>query len=189
MNSYYRAVPSRPSQVAGGRSIIIIFLITAFILGIFKQNDKKEELIRENKKLEERQAVFNAQLSRTHTVERIRNYLNSKNSPLGPYADFMVSMGDKYNLDPRIFVAISGRESTFGINAHSFNATGLGGTKFIHFDSWEDSIEYTFKLLTTSHYYRTFQKTGSLYDLARVYCTTETPEKYSSFLQNVIDSI
>jgi hypothetical protein len=75
----------------------------------------------------------------------INKYLLKYNSPLQPYADFIVTVSDKYSLDWRLLVAIAQQESNLGkkIPEGSFNAWGWGihseGT--LKFFSWEEAIE------------------------------------------------
>lgn len=45
--------------------------------------------------------------------QRIASYLRGKGSPLAPYANDFVSIGNKYGIDPRFLVAISGAETGF----------------------------------------------------------------------------
>lgn len=75
----------------------------------------------------------------------IREYLNKYNSPLMPFADLIISVSDKYNLDWRLLVAIAQQESNLGkkIPEGTYNAWGWGihsrGT--LGFSSWEEAIE------------------------------------------------
>jgi murein DD-endopeptidase MepM/ murein hydrolase activator NlpD len=46
--------------------------------------------------------------------QRISNYLRRKGSPLAPYANDFVRAGQKYGIDPRFLVAVSGIETGFG---------------------------------------------------------------------------
>jgi len=75
----------------------------------------------------------------------LREYLQSQNSPLTPYADDFVSYADKYNLDWKLVAAISGVESTFGqqIPNNSYNGWGWGvyGDNVIRFASWTNGIQ------------------------------------------------
>jgi hypothetical protein len=48
------------------------------------------------------------------TQESISSYLSKKGSPLAPYAKDFVEVGNKYGIDPRFLVAISGIETSFG---------------------------------------------------------------------------
>lgn len=75
----------------------------------------------------------------------IRQYLEKYHSPLSPYADYIFSVSQKYNLDYRLVVAIAQQESNLGkkIPPGTYNAWGWGihsqGT--LGFSSWEEGIE------------------------------------------------
>src|SRR3989344_3025827 len=66
-------------------------------------------------------------------------------SELIPDNRAFVSSADKYNLDWRLVVSISGLESGFGIHIpeNSYNGWGWGiyGNNVLYFKSWEDGIE------------------------------------------------
>jgi|GEM_PF-2617586 len=74
--------------------------------------------------------------------EKVRALLAKYNSPMVDQADFYVDIADKYNLDWRLLVSISGIESGFGkyLLPNSYNPFGWGGG-YLYFDSWEESIE------------------------------------------------
>ena len=76
-------------------------------------------------------------------VLKLRGYLQSKNSPLAPYSELIVSESDKYGLDWTRVVAIACMESACGIKLPdgSHNAWGLGGSKFMRFATWEEGIQ------------------------------------------------
>jgi hypothetical protein len=78
-------------------------------------------------------------------VRKLQAYLEKYNSPLAPYASVFVSEADRYNLDWKLLVAISGVESTFGKRypQGSYNAWGWGiyGTNRFSFPSWEIAIQ------------------------------------------------
>ncbi|QQS38373.1 glucosaminidase domain-containing protein [Candidatus Woesebacteria bacterium] len=71
----------------------------------------------------------------------LKNYLESKNSPLALYTDELIFEADRNGLDWRLIPAITGVESGFGkrIPPNSHNAYGWAGGKY-KFDSWEQSI-------------------------------------------------
>ncbi|MBI4153395.1 glucosaminidase domain-containing protein, partial [Candidatus Woesebacteria bacterium] len=83
-----------------------------------------------------------------YRVGILKAYLSKHNSPLAPYAGYLVAIADKYNIDWRLVVAISGVESTFGkrIPYNSYNAYGWANGAY-NFKSWEDSIELVTKTL------------------------------------------
>jgi len=75
----------------------------------------------------------------------LRKFLDSYHSPLMQYSNLILQVSEKYNLDWRLVVAISGAESTFGqkIPDNCYNAWGWGihsrGT--LCFSSWEEGIK------------------------------------------------
>ena len=77
--------------------------------------------------------------------EIIRQYLEKYHSPLLPHTDFLVNTARKYNLDPRLLVAIAQQESNLckKAPANSNNCWGWGihsqGT--LRFDSYPQAIE------------------------------------------------
>lgn len=75
----------------------------------------------------------------------VRDFFRFYNSPLEPYADFVVETSDKYGLDFRLIPAISMAESGAGKNipANSHNAWGYGiyGDQVLGFSGWKEGIE------------------------------------------------
>lgn len=91
----------------------------------------------------------------------IKKYLERYQSPMLPFADLLVSVSDKYNLDWRLLVAIAQQESNLGkkIPEGSFNAWGWGvhsqGT--LKFSSWEEAIETVAKGIKENYVDKGFQ--------------------------------
>jgi hypothetical protein len=79
-----------------------------------------------------------------YRVKVIQQYLLKFDSPMVDNAQDFVDYADKYNLDWRLVLAISGVESTYGkqIPPSSFNAWGWGvyGDNVIRFKSWKEGI-------------------------------------------------
>lgn len=75
-----------------------------------------------------------------------------KGTPLAPYAQEMVTVADKYNLDYRLIPAIAMKETGGGNAAPSgsFNAWGFGNGR-TEFTSWESAIESVGKTLKTKY--------------------------------------
>jgi hypothetical protein len=77
-------------------------------------------------------------------VELVRNYLKRYDSPLVPYADYIVEIADKYAVDFRLTTAIAQQESNLCkvIPEGTFNCWGWGihsqGT--LGFDSFKEGI-------------------------------------------------
>ncbi len=75
----------------------------------------------------------------------VKLYLESYNSPLVPYSDFIVQIADKYSLDFRLTTAIAQQESNLckAIPPDSYNCWGWGihseGT--LGFSSFSEGIE------------------------------------------------
>jgi len=97
--------------------------------------------------------------------EIIRNYLIKHNSPLAPYADFIVETADKYGLDYRLTTAIAQKESGLGRampkDCHNAWGWGIHSEGTLCFDSWEEGIEAVSKGLKENYIdkgYDTVQK-------------------------------
>jgi hypothetical protein len=77
--------------------------------------------------------------------EIIRQYLTIYNSPLVPFADFIVITADKYGLDFRLVTAIAQQESNLCkiIPPESYNCWGWGihSKGSLGFTSYEEGIE------------------------------------------------
>ena len=87
----------------------------------------------------------------------VENFLRSNNSPMTPYAEYIIDISDKYELDYRLIPAIAMKESGLGrLMPHDDcnNAWGYGihsaGT--LCFDSWEEGIEEVSKGLKENYY-------------------------------------
>ncbi|MBU0572206.1 hypothetical protein KKH23_00870 [Patescibacteria group bacterium] len=76
--------------------------------------------------------------------ELIRQYLASYNSPLEPYAEYLVETADLYDLDYRLLTGIAQQESNLckKIPPLSYNCWGWGihSTGSLGFDSFEEGI-------------------------------------------------
>ncbi len=85
----------------------------------------------------------------------LKDYLESYNSPLAPYASVFVKEADKNNLDWKLVASIAGNESYFGqmIPYNSYNAWGYGvyGNNVRRFSSWEDGIGVVSRALRTEY--------------------------------------
>jgi hypothetical protein len=98
------------------------------------------------------------------TIARIRLFLETRGSPLARHADRIVDAGARYEVDPRVVVAISGVESSFGVYASGHNAWGWRGSLW---GSWPVAIESYTRALAAS--YRSL-RTGRFAAASRRYC-------------------
>lgn len=88
-----------------------------------------------------------------YRAERLEKLLKDNESPLAEYADYIVEQSDLNAIDWTILVAISKMESDYckATISKSHNCWGLGGSNFMYFDSYKDSIKFTAELLN-KHY-------------------------------------
>lgn len=88
-------------------------------------------------------------------TELVRQFFARYGSPLEPYADHVVSMADKYNLDFRLLPAIAMQESNLCKKAPegSNNCWGYGiyGGRVKTFPSYEQAIEAITKTLAKDY--------------------------------------
>ena len=79
-------------------------------------------------------------------------YLRKRKSPLADHVPAIMRSANRWRIDPRLLVAISGGETSFGTAGRGpavHNAWGIGpGRKF---DSWEHGIDEAAKLLRQSY--------------------------------------
>ena len=80
-----------------------------------------------------------------HRAQILEAYLNDYGSPLAPHANTFVETADKYNLDWRLVVSISGLESGYGkhqpLGSHNGWGWGYNNGTVKHFASWDEAIE------------------------------------------------
>jgi hypothetical protein len=84
--------------------------------------------------------VERANPSDAELVAQIRSYLNKKSSPLAAKAEQLVSISKRNGVDPRLMVAISGGESSFGKNNFRQN-NAWGWMTSETFETWEEAID------------------------------------------------
>jgi hypothetical protein len=87
------------------------------------------------------------------TAEQIDAYLASKGSPMVGQGAAFIASGGRWQMDPRLIVAIAGAESSFGqITCAPFNAWGYGCPNGPYrFDSWADGIDAVAEGLRTNY--------------------------------------
>ena len=158
----YKAYKPKMSnkKVKFGSLDIIYGVFFLLIVGVLVSNFKLQQTIARADEL-----LSNAQMAKEivkvpvevikeeDRIIKLRAYLKTKNSPLAPYSEIIVSEADKYGIDYTKIVAISAIESEFGkrLPDGSHNAWGLGGSKFMYFPTWEEGIQYVSRLIGTSY--------------------------------------
>ncbi len=88
-------------------------------------------------------------------VTQIDAYLSQKRSPMAGIGSSLVSLGQQYNVDPRLVVAISGAETTFAVHTCAAN----NAWNWFHhstcpqspFASYEDGGEHVTRYLRLSY--------------------------------------
>jgi len=126
---------------------------------------------------------------------KIKKFLTQKysDSPLIGHEQEMVYCADKFNLDYRLYVAISGVESTFGRRypKWSKNLTGYGiyRDKITSFKSIYQNIYKTNELIAISKYYKKYRKTKRIEDLAYIYKGVPPFKPYIANIKYIMRSI
>ena len=116
-------------------------------------------------------------------------FLKQYDSPLVPHTDDFVKYADKYSLDWRLVVSISGVESTFGkaIPYNSYNGWGWGiyGNNIIRFSSWTEGIQTVSKGLRENY----INKWGAedVYEIGRFYAASPTWGSRVTYFMEQID--
>lgn len=84
-------------------------------------------------------------ISESAQVGLIKKYLIENDSPLAPYAEFIVDTSDKYGLDYRLITAIAQKESglcrVIPEGSHNCWGWGIHSRGTLMFDSYEEGIE------------------------------------------------
>ncbi|MBI4089698.1 MAG: glucosaminidase domain-containing protein [Candidatus Levybacteria bacterium] len=122
-------------------------------------------------------------------VKILKEFLKQYNSPLVHFAPTFIETADRYNLDWKLVVAISGVESTFGreIPYESFNGWGWGiyGDNMIRFSSWKEGIETVSQGLRINY----INKWGAqnVYEIGRFYAASPTWASRVTYFMKSID--
>jgi cell wall-associated NlpC family hydrolase len=82
----------------------------------------------------------------------LTGYLRKRGSPLADHVPDIIRSANRYRIDPRLIVAISGGETSFATNGNGpkvHNAWGIGPGR--SYGSWSEGIDATAKLLRQSY--------------------------------------
>lgn len=126
------------------RGIVLGFLLLALTLPAINlklQNRPENAALAGGVELVANTLVAEIKFEEDNRVENLKNYLESRNSPLADSAETFVEVADEYGLDYRFLPAIAGIESNFGKVqlADSYNPFGWGGG-LIYFESFDEAI-------------------------------------------------
>lgn len=88
-------------------------------------------------------------------VESVQRFLKNYGSPLIPYAEFIVSTSDSYNIDHRLIPAIAMQESNLckkaPTNSHNCWGYGIYGGKILSFANYQEAIQSVAKGLSQNY--------------------------------------
>lgn len=126
--------------------------------------------------------------------EIIRQFLTTHESPLTPYADFIVATSDEYQIDFRLITAISMCESNVGkkMPSGSHNAWGFqiytGQDSGAHFTNWEEAITVMAQYLQSRYY---DQGLIDPVDIGPIYAppSVETDNSWAKCVQKFMDEL
>ncbi|MCB9813749.1 MAG: hypothetical protein H6772_05120 [Pseudomonadales bacterium] len=104
-------------------------------------------------------------------LKAVKELLTEVDSPLS--GETLVSCADDNHADPYVLVGISRIESTFGKKACGGNPFGWGSCR-MEYISLNDSCQDVASGITTLSYYKKYQQSGDVTDLARVYCPSSS---------------
>src|SRR5262245_44029522 len=82
----------------------------------------------------------------------LAGYLRGRGSPLADHVPDIIRSANRYRIDPRLIVAISGGETSFGTRGRGpsvYNAWGIGPGR--SYGSWAEGIDAAAKLLRTGY--------------------------------------
>ena len=116
------------------------------------------------------------QKAEDNRAQILQDYLESRNSPLAPYATTFIIEADKNDLDWKLVAAISGLESSFGLHipSNSYNGWGYGvyGNNVRRFGSWNEGIAVVSKALREDYITKWGAKT--IPEIGRIYAASPT---------------
>lgn len=123
---------------------------------------------------------------------RIEKFLvrHCPTSPLRGRGEEIVYFADGYGLDYRLYIAIAGAESGWGLKypkkSHNFTGICNGRTRFA---SISDNIRFTHETISTRKWYRKYRKTRKIEDLVYVYKGIPPYDRYIRSMRFTLDMI
>lgn len=126
-------------------------------------------------------------------IKKLRDYLQSKNSPIADEAEDIISVADQWGLDYRLFVGISNAESSFCKRSPegSHNCWGFAcfdNQPCHYFKTYKEALESLAGTITNHYAYTDYNRTGSLSDLSKVYLTGNK-KRWEGNVQSVINDL
>lgn len=119
---------------------------------------------------------YNQTYASQNGQETIHKYLDEKKATFSDSADLIDSYAQKYNIDPRLAIAISGAETQFGKDSDGLNCPQYNNPwnflingKCMKFDDWDSSIKQVFAQLRK---YREHDNLSTIEQIGEVYCTS-----------------
>lgn len=152
-------------------SVVVLFY---FCFGFFPKNNisAKENIIHNR--------------NTDYRVLKLSHFLSSRKSPLASYAQYLIDTADENNLDWRLIPAITGVESSFGINIphNSFNAYGWnnGSTRFY---DWGSSIRIVANHLSNYYILRGFDTVEKIAPVYNPVTPNEWGQKIRYFMKAI----
>lgn len=100
-------------------------------------------------------------------ISKLEDFFDKTKSPFKKYAKVFIEVADKYKLDWKLLPVVSMVESTGGKN-YQLNGFGWGSDR-IDFGSDSDDIDGVAARINSLSYYKTYIKSGRLYDFSLAY--------------------
>lgn len=134
-------------------------------------------------------AILKAKVA-DHRVQILHSYLEKYNSPLTPYAGTFVREADRYGIDWKLVVSISGVESTFGKaepeGCNNGWGYGIYGDNMLCFTSYNDAI-HTISQALREKYLNKWGATD-VYSIGHLYAASPTWADRVTYFMNDIDA-
>jgi hypothetical protein len=165
------------------RLITLLAFISVLII-LYRSDEKQQPQIK-------REVIYKAYAEKKEDIRviKLRKFLQEKNSPLAPYAEYIVKKSDAMAVEWTKIVAIAGMESSYGtqIKEGSFNPFGLGGASgFMYFSNWQEAIDYEINLLSKHYRFNENKGIGEKYCPAYE-CNSRWAEIVTSISEEIIN--